>query len=63
MENFNNIWFALCSDGAMVNLGYHEEIDEADETASNLGYDVIWLVSGEDAAAWADTINSQRKEI
>ena len=63
MQDFNNVWFALCSDGTMVVLGDHGDILAAHETATDLGFDAIWLVRGENAAAWADTINSQRKEI
>ena len=59
---FNNIWFALCWDGTIAILGDHGDYEAADATATDLGYDPIWLVRGEDAAAWADTINSQREE-
>jgi len=55
MQEFKRTWFALLADGTL-------DYEAADATASDLGYDAIWLVCGTDAAQWADTINSQRTE-
>ena len=62
MEEFNRMWFALCSDGALAILGDHGDYNAADATADYLGLDVIWLVCGDDAAQWADTINSKKSQ-
>lgn len=61
-EDFSRMWFALCSDGTLAILGDHGDYEAADATATDLGYDAIWLVCGNDAAQWADTINSKRQE-
>lgn len=60
MEKFHRMWFALCADGTLAIVGDHGDYDAADATAEDLGLDVIWLVCGDDAAQWADTINSKR---
>ena len=59
-EDFSRMWFAVCADGTLSVLGDHGDYDAADATAEDLGLDVIWLVCGDDAAQWADTINSKR---
>jgi len=59
-QEFKRTWFALLADGTLAILGDHGDYEAADATASDLGYDAIWLVCGTDAAQWADTINSQR---
>jgi|TARA_R100000426_G_scaffold46692_1_gene34982 hypothetical protein len=56
------MWFALCADGTLSVLGDHGDYESADKTAEDLGLDVIWLIPGDDAAQWADTINSKQKE-
>ncbi len=56
---FERTWFALLSDGTLAILGDHGDYEAADATATDLGYDAIWLVCGLDAAQWADAINSQ----
>jgi hypothetical protein len=58
-EDFSRMWFALCADGTLSVLGDHGDYAAADATAEDLGLDVIWLVCGNDAAQWADTINSK----
>jgi len=62
MNEFSRTWFALLADGTLSILGDHGDYEAADAPASDLGYEAIWLVCGEDAAQWADTINSQRTE-
>ena len=61
LQDFSRTWFALLTDGTIAILGDHGDYEAADATASDLGYDVIWLVCGDDAAQWADAINSQRE--
>ena len=58
--SFERMWFALCWDGTLAILGDCGDYEAANEIAVDLGCDAIWLVCGDDAAAWADTINSQR---
>ena len=58
--SFDRMWFALCADGTLAILGDHGDYEAADATAEDLGYEVVWLVCGSDAADWADTINSTR---
>jgi hypothetical protein len=60
MTSFQRTWFALCSDGALAVLGDHGDYEAASATADDLGMEVVWLVCGDDAAQWADVINSQR---
>jgi len=60
MSEFERTWFALLADGTLAILGDHGDYEAADATATDLGYDAIWLVCGNDAAQWADAINSQR---
>ncbi len=62
LQDFSRTWFALLWDGTLAILGDHGDYEAADATASDLGYDVVWLVCGANAAQWADTINSQREE-
>ncbi len=59
---FERTWFVLLADGTLAILGDHGDYEAADATASDLGYNAVWLVCGEAAAQWADTINSQRTE-
>jgi len=59
-QDFERVWFALCADGALKVLGDHGDYEAASDTADDLGLDVVWLVCGDDAAQWADTINSCR---
>ena len=61
-ESFARYWFALCADGDLVRLGDFGDYEAADETAEDMGLEVIWLVCGNDAAQWADTINSVQEE-
>ena len=60
-ESFDRYWFALCADGCLVRLGDFGDYEAADEAAEDMGLEVIWLVCGNDAARWADTINSVRE--
>ncbi len=60
MKSFERTWFALCSNGALAVLGDHGDYEAASATADDLGMEVVWLVCGDDAAQWADAINSQR---
>ena len=62
-NDFSRIWFAVCADGTLSVLGDHDDYDAADATAEDLGLDAIWLVCGDDAAQWADTINSNRTRV
>jgi hypothetical protein len=56
------MWFALCADGTLSVLGDHGDYEAADAAAEDLGLDVVWLVCGDDAAQWANTINSKNKQ-
>jgi len=60
MGSFERTWFALGTDGYLVVLGDHGDYEAADATADDLGIAVVWLMCGNDAAQWADVINSQR---
>ena len=62
ISEFERTWFALLEDGTLAILGDHGDCEAADATATDLGYDVLWLVCGNDAAQWADAINSQRSD-
>jgi hypothetical protein len=59
-ESFDRYWFALCADGQLARVGDYGDYEAADEAAEDMGLEVIWLVCGNDAARWADTINSVR---
>ncbi len=62
-ESWERTWFALCSDGSLAIVGDHGDFEAADATASDLGLDVVWLLRGEDAAQWAETIIRERERV
>ncbi len=57
MTKAADTWYALCRGGLLVNTGKHADWDTADAWAETQGYEVVWLVRGDDAQQWADTIN------
>ena len=59
-KTIENTWFALCSNGMLEHVvGFYDNYDDAESGADSLGLDVIWLVCGDDASQWADTITAK----
>lgn len=63
MKDWKKMWFALCTNGTLVCLGEHDNYDMADETAYGLGYEAVWLVSGDEATQWAELINAKKEDV
>ena len=43
-DKFKDVWFALCSNGRLVEVGKYADHGSAEKAASSLGLDVVWLV-------------------
>jgi hypothetical protein len=50
------IYFCLAIDGQLYNLGDHGDMDAADDTATSLGLDVVWMFGESTAHSWHDTL-------
>jgi len=57
-ESAERQWFALCADGNLAPLGDHGDYEAADDTARDLGLEVVWLIDGPGATQWAHVINA-----
>ena len=49
-ESSERIYFALCGDGNLLCLGDCGDFDAANEIADDLELEVVWLISGVEAA-------------
>lgn len=55
-------YFALCADGNLYDLGDHGDFECADNTASDLQINQIWVFDEKVAKSWATFINKRLKE-
>ena len=53
------IYFALSADGDLYNLGDHGDWESAENTASDLLIDQIWVFNETQAKSWASFIDIQ----
>ena len=58
----HELYFCLASDGLIYNLGDHGDFEAAEDTAQNLGLDVIWMFGESTAQSWRDTL-TQHLEV
>ena len=49
-------WFVLTFDGALSRLGDFGDIEAADEYATDLGLEVVWMIDGDTASQWLDVL-------
>jgi hypothetical protein len=56
------IYFALNTDGLLYNLGDHGDWEAAEETASDLRIDPIWILNEDEALNSAEFILLEIKE-
>jgi hypothetical protein len=54
-------FFCLSADGLIYFLGNHGDHEAAEETAADMGLDVIWLFGQDTAQSWADIIQHHLK--
>jgi len=57
----HEIYFCLAADGLIYNLGDHGDYEAADDTATSLGLDVIWMLGEDTARSWLDTLTHHLK--
>ena len=57
----HELYFCLALDGLLYNLGDHGDIDAADDTATSLGLDVVWMFGESTAQSWLDTLTQHLK--
>ena len=55
----SNLWFALEFNNQLKAIGDCGDYETADEIATDLGYDTMWLVDPETAQDWADQLASR----
>lgn len=53
----HGLWFALNEDGLLYNLGDHGDYEAANDTAEDLGLNVIWLFDEREAKNMASFID------
>ena len=51
-ESMDRQWFALCANGELTRLGDCGDIGAADQIATDLGLEAIWLADYETAKQW-----------
>jgi hypothetical protein len=61
--NDSEMYFCLASDGLVYILGNHGDFEAAEDTATGLGLDVIWMFGEETARSWRDTLISHESTI
>ena len=58
-ESPDRQWFSLEFNNRLMAIGDCGDYETADEIATDLGYDTMWLVDPETAQDWADQLASR----
>jgi hypothetical protein len=61
-ESADRQYFALDVEGVLTALGDCGDYEAADEIASDLGINALWLINADIAKQWVETINKQIEE-
>jgi hypothetical protein len=54
-------YFCLATDGLLYNLGNHGDYEAAEDTATGLRLDVVWMFGESTAHSWLDTLKQHLK--
>ena len=54
-------WFALVATGDLFPLGDHGDFETAEQSAKNLGLEVVWLADAETVTRWQEEIDFTKK--
>ena len=52
----HEVYFCIATDGLLYNLGDHGDYEAAEDTATSLGLDVVWMLGESTAHSWFDTL-------
>ena len=52
-------WFVLTTDGTLSRLGDCGDWEAADECATDLGLEVVWMIDGDTASQWLDVLKGE----
>lgn len=59
----SEMYFCLASDGLLYILGNHGDFEAAEDTARDMGLEVIWLLDEQTARSWRDTLTDTEAEL
>jgi hypothetical protein len=52
----HEVYFCIATDGLLYNLGDHGDYEAAEDTATSLGLDVVWMLGESTAHSWLATL-------